>query len=209
MSKPSFDLETSIAGRVCGLDEVGRGPLAGPVVAAAVYIPEALYTLPLVSEIRDSKKLSEKKLEQLYSFITKHFSYAVCEVDAEEIDKINILQASLLAMQRSAEQMDVAIDHALVDGNRCPKNLSCPSTPVIKGDSVSISIGAASIVAKVTRDRLMKRLDEAYPYYGWSRNVGYPTREHLAAIDQYGLTPYHRKSFAPVRRFLESGSTAR
>lgn len=205
MSRPSFDLEHSIDGSVCGLDEVGRGPLAGPVVAACVFIPEEAYELEFVPEIRDSKKLSEKKLLRLHDLIAEHFHFSVCELSPKKIDEINILQASLLAMKTSLQKLDKPMDHALVDGNRCPADLPCASTPVIKGDGISVSIAAASIMAKVTRDRIMQQLAETHPHYGWERNVGYPTKEHLEAIDAHGITPHHRRSFGPVKNFLEFG----
>lgn len=194
---------------MCGLDEVGRGPLAGPVVAACVYIPAEKRGLKFVSEIRDSKKLLPQKLEVLFDFISEHFVFAVTEISPQIIDKINILQASLLAMKKSHEQIKTAaITHALVDGNKCPA-LSCPATAVIKGDGRSVSIAAASIIAKVTRDRLMEKLAEEHPYYGWERNVGYPTAEHMNAIDRHGITDHHRRTFAPVRNFIEFGSVQR
>ena len=204
--KPSLELEQSIEGPVCGLDEVGRGPLAGPVVAACVYIPEDAYALPFVPDIRDSKKLSHKKLEELYALITAHFDWAVAERSPQEIDEMNILQASLAAMAQSLEQIDITFAHALVDGNKLPQ-MPCPATPIVKGDSKSVSIAAASIVAKVTRDRMMRQLHKAHPHYGWNTNVGYPSKAHLEGIDAHGITPHHRKSFAPVRNFIEHGST--
>lgn len=204
--RPSFELENSFEGPVCGLDEVGRGPLAGPVVAACVYIPQDLYALPFISEIRDSKALSDKVLENLYRAIITHFIWAVAEKSPEEIDEINILQASLSAMADALQDTGQAYEHALVDGNKLPQ-LPCPATAVVKGDSKSVSIAAASIVAKVTRDRLMRRLHEEYPHYGWNTNVGYPSKAHLQGIDVHGITKYHRKSFGPVKNFLEFGST--
>lgn len=203
---PDFSLELSIDGTVCGLDEVGRGPLAGPVVAACVYVPEDCYNLPFIAGIKDSKKLSKAKLAELYQLITAHFSYTIEEIAPQEIDEINILQASLKAMRTSLESLDVRISHALVDGNRCPADMPCPATPVIKGDSVSTSIAAASIVAKVHRDRIMSELAQKHPHYGWESNAGYPSPQHLAAIDAHGITEHHRKSFAPVRNFIEFGS---
>lgn len=201
---PDFSYEDQHNGAVCGLDEVGRGPLAGAVVAACVVIPRALRHLDFISEIRDSKKLSFKKLEYLYDKITEHFPYAISEISPQEIDDINILQASLKAMKTAYETVG-GIDHALVDGNKLP-NLPCSATAIVKGDSKSVSIAAASIVAKVHRDRLMTRLAVEYPYYGWERNVGYPTASHLAAIEKYGITRHHRKTFSPIRNFIESRS---
>lgn len=207
---PDFSIENQVEGMSCGVDEVGRGPLAGAVVAACVLIPPDLRTLPFVSEIRDSKKLSFAKLEKLYDAITEHFPYAIAEISPQEIDEINILQASLKAMREcvlslchpsATSQNDSFM--ALIDGNKIPKDLPCPATAVVKGDAKSVSIAAASIVAKVHRDRLMTRLAVEYPHYGWERNVGYPTAEHLAAIERHGITPHHRRSFAPVRRYLQ------
>ncbi len=203
---PDFELEQSFDGPVCGLDEVGRGPLAGPVTAACVYIPEDAYTLPFVSDIRDSKKLSYKKLEELYALITEHFEWAVAEKSPEQIDAINILQASLQSMSDALNMMSTSFVHALVDGNKLP-DLPCSATAVVKGDGKSVSIAAASIVAKVTRDRLMRQLHEQHPHYGWNTNVGYPSKVHLEGIDTHGITKHHRKSFAPVRNFIEHGST--
>lgn len=194
-------------GPVCGLDEVGRGPLAGPVVAACVYIPPERRDLDFVAKITDSKKLSETRLEELYGLIAENFDFGVAEVSVEEIDTINILQASLLAMQRAFSMISVPA-HALVDGNLCPK-LPCPATPVIKGDSRSVSIAAASILAKVHRDRLMVRLASEHPHYGWERNAGYPSPEHLRAIDAHGITAHHRKTYAPIRNYIAYGRTTR
>lgn len=203
---PDFSLEQSIAGKVCGLDEVGRGPLAGPVVAACVYVPEECYGLPFIAEIEDSKKLSKKKLTELYDLIAEHFTFSIQETSPEKIDEINILQASLAAMSQSLEALGMQMNHALVDGNRLPANLSCAATPVVKGDNISTSIAAASIMAKVHRDRLMQKLAEEHPHYGWESNAGYPSPQHLAGIEAHGITAHHRKSFAPVRNFIEFGS---
>lgn len=200
--RPDFFYEDLHDGPVCGLDEVGRGPLAGPVVAACVHIPYALRNLEFVPDIRDSKTLSKQKLEYLYACITQNFIWSVAEVGPREIDAINILQASLKAMAMAMQQSGQTYAHALVDGNRLP-NLPCPPTAIVKGDSHSVSIAAASIIAKVTRDRLMGALHLEFPVYGWDRNVGYPTHEHLESIARYGITPHHRRSFGPVRTYLE------
>lgn len=197
-----FSLEDQCDGIVCGLDEVGRGPLAGPVVAACVVIPKDKRMLDFISEIQDSKKLSLKKREELYDKITTHFPYAISEITPEEIDDINILQASLKAMKTAHDTLD-NIEYALVDGNKAPQ-LSSQTTTVVKGDSKSKTIAAASIIAKVHRDRIMLALSKKYPHYGWSSNSGYPTKQHRAAIQEHGITPHHRKSFAPVRDFIES-----
>lgn len=197
-----FSLEDQCDGIVCGLDEVGRGPLAGPVVAACVIIPKDKRMLDFISEIQDSKKLSAKKREELYDKITTHFPYAIAEITPEEIDNINILQASLKAMKTAHDTLD-NIEYALVDGNKAPP-LSSQTMTVVKGDSKSKTIAAAAIIAKVHRDRIMLALSKQYPHYGWSNNSGYPTKQHRAAIQEHGITPHHRKSFAPVRNFIES-----
>lgn len=203
--QPDFSYEDRYEGPVCGLDEVGRGPLAGPVVAACVHIPHAQRRLEFVSHIRDSKKLSPQKLEMLYASITEHFVWAVAEVSPQEIDRINILQASLKAMALAMQASEKTYAHALVDGNKLPV-LPCPASAIIKGDSHSVSIAAASIVAKVTRDRMMHALHLEYPYYGWDRNAGYPVKAHLQAIERYGITPQHRRSYAPVQRYIRLAS---
>ena len=196
---PDFQLENSISGNVCGLDEVGRGPLAGPVVAACVFIEDR--TLSFLGDVNDSKKLSEKKREALYDQIVAECSYGVGSCSVEEIDEMNILQASLLAMARAYEAMGVVCDHALIDGNKAAP-LPCDMTTVIKGDSVSTCIAAASIVAKVTRDRLMEVLDSECPGYGWASNSGYGSKQHREAIHELGITPHHRKTFSPVKDIL-------
>lgn len=187
---------------MCGLDEAGRGPLAGPVVAACVYIPEEVRKEKFWGQVNDSKKLTEKKRAALYDLIVAHTHYGIAQSSVAEIDEINILQASLLAMSRSldlmAKDFNSVPDMALVDGNRKPK-LPCRIQTVVKGDGISLSIAAASILAKVTRDRIMKKLCQEFPVYGWSRNAGYGTAEHLRAINDYGVTDHHRQSFAPVR----------
>lgn len=186
---------------IAGVDEVGRGPLAGPVVAAAVILhadlPDAL-----LHGINDSKALSLEKREKLFPLIQQHAVFAIAESSVAEIDSINILQASLLAMQRAVAALGAACDLALIDGNKAPK-LSCPALTIVKGDAKSLSIAAASILAKVTRDRLMCDLHREYPHYGWDGNAGYPTPQHLAGLQSHGVTPHHRTSFAPVRKILE------
>ncbi len=197
-----FSLEDKYEGIVCGLDEVGRGPLSGPVVAACVIIPAKKRTLSFVSEITDSKKISAKKRNELYDYIVTHFPYAISEISPREIDDINILQASLKAMKEAHDKLG-NIDHALVDGNKAPA-LSSNTITVVKGDSKSKTIAAASIIAKVHRDRVMLELSKKHPHYGWESNSGYPTKQHREAIETHGITPHHRKSFAPVKRFIES-----
>ena len=183
---------------VAGVDEVGRGPLAGDVVAAAVILdPENT-----IDGLNDSKKLSEKKREQLYEEITeKALAWAVGRASPAEIDQINILQASLVAMQRAVNTLTKRPRHVLVDGNRCP-DLMMPATAIVKGDSLVTVISAASIIAKVTRDRELVALDAEYPGYGFAKHKGYPTKEHMAALLQNGPCPAHRKSYAPVKKYL-------
>lgn len=179
---------------VAGLDEVGRGPLAGPVVAAAVVLD--LRRIP--DGLADSKALSAERREELFALIVRSAQVGVATVSAGEIDRINIRQASLLAMCRALDALPCVPDVALVDGNDAP-DLRCPAHTIIKGDALVPSIAAASIVAKVMRDRMMKRVDELFPAYGFATNVGYSTATHLAALARTGPCPYHRRSFAPVR----------
>ncbi|MCC6598264.1 MAG: ribonuclease HII [Alphaproteobacteria bacterium] len=199
---PDFCLEDGFNGPVCGLDEVGRGPLAGPVVAACVHIPEDSRTLPFVPRIRDSKKLSTIKLGELNTLIRQHCLWSIAEIGPEEIDEINILQASLKAMRLACAGAGQTFAHALVDGNRTPHALPCPASAIIGGDARSISIAAASIIAKAHRDALMRELHAQHPYYGWDRNAGYPTAEHREAIMRHGITRHHRRSFGPVRGYI-------
>lgn len=186
-------------GLVCGVDEAGRGPLAGPVVAAAVILDPAQ---PIIG-LNDSKKLSAKRRETLALEIrAKALAWAVAEASVEEIDRINILQASLLAMQRAVAALGIAPRHALIDGNRCPK-LSCSAEAIIGGDGKIMSIAAASILAKTVRDASMLELHRSYPQYGFDRHMGYPTVAHLQALHAHGVSPVHRQSYAPVARCLE------
>jgi ribonuclease HII len=185
-------------GLVCGIDEAGRGPLAGPVVAAAVILDPA----NPIAGLNDSKKLSAKRRELLAVEIrAKALAWAVAEASVEEIDRINILQASLLAMQRAVEGLGMLPSHALVDGNRCPK-LACTSEAIIGGDGKVASIAAASILAKTVRDAGMLELHATYPEYGFDRHMGYPTAVHLKALREHGVTPIHRRSYAPVAQLL-------
>lgn len=207
IDKPSFTIENTNKGLVCGIDEVGRGPLAGPVLAACVHIPDTFKDNSIWDTVRDSKKLSVKKRETLFIQIRELSSYGIGMATHSEIDNINIHQATLLAMKRAYESMikhsDIKVDMALIDGKFTP-GLDCEMQAIIKGDTVSISIAAASILAKVTRDRIMNRLDNEHPFYGWSRNSGYGTAEHIAALQSHGASPYHRQTFAPVKRVLEN-----
>ncbi len=206
---PDFSRETRLgAGRgriVVGVDEAGRGPWAGPVVAAAVWLEPAALPASLLAELDDSKRLTAAVRERLCRRIT-----AACpegaraglgEASVDEIDRLNILQASLLAMARAVAALGLAPDAALVDGNRPPR-LPCPVETVVKGDGLSLSIAAASILAKVTRDRQMAVLAQRYPGYGWERNQGYGTAEHRAALTRLGVTDEHRRSFRPIREAL-------
>ena len=195
-------------GLVCGLDEVGRAPVAGPVVAACVYIPKEKLKADIWSEVNDSKLLSAAKRESMFDEIRSNCAWAISEACNDEIEDINIVQASFLSMQRAFDAMrahfNVRIDGALVDGHIAPK-FPCKVQPIVKGDTRSVSIAAASIIAKVYRDRKMKQLAEEHPHYGWERNAGYPTRQHLDGIQKHGLTIFHRKTFDPVRNYLDFG----
>lgn len=185
-------------GLVCGVDEAGRGPLAGPVVAAAVILDRACP----VEGLNDSKKLSAGRRELLASRIrATALAWAVAEASVEEIDRINILQATLLAMQRAVESLVTQPSHALIDGNRCPK-LSCPTQAIVRGDATYAPIAAASILAKTFRDSGMLELHRAYPQYGFDRHMGYPTAAHLAALREHGVCAAHRRSYAPVAKLL-------
>ncbi len=176
---------------VCGVDEAGRGPLCGPVVAAAVILPRAA----VIEGLDDSKKLTEKKREKLFDIINEvAVAYAIAEASPEEIDEINILNASMLAMRRAVEALPVKADFALIDGN-CSRGFEIPTETVVKGDAKSYSIAAASILAKVTRDRGCIELDEKYPEYGIKKHKGYPTKDHMDAVRKYGPSPIHRKTF--------------
>lgn len=199
MKDPDLSLELLEKGIVAGFDEVGRGPFAGPVMAAAVILDQN--NIP--DGIRDSKKLPKAKREILFDQILATADVGIGEASPEEIDRNNILQATFLAMRRALGNLKQRPDRALVDGNRDPI-LGLPTQLVIKGDSISLSIAAASIVAKVTRDRKMCHLAKQFPHYGWERNAGYGTPEHRKGLSLFGVTPQHRRSFAPIRKLLES-----
>ena len=191
-----------ISGYVAGVDEAGRGPLAGPVIAAAVIF--AKKRIP--KGLDDSKKLSARRREKLYARIYElAIAVGVGEASVDEIDLVNIRQATHLAMARAVRALDPAAAFALVDGNDAPA-LPCPCETIIGGDGRSVSIAAASIVAKVTRDRLMVALHETHPEYGWVANKGYGTEEHLLALKRHGATPHHRRSFAPIHNILYGGN---
>lgn len=177
---------------VCGVDEAGRGPLAGPVCAAAVILPENCD----IEGLNDSKKLSEKKREALFDVIKeKAVSYCIAYGTLEEIEEFNILEATFIAMNRAIDGLNIPADFAVIDGNRVPKNIKIPCETVVKGDSVSSSVAAASVLAKVTRDRLMLEIDEKYPQYNFKKHKGYGTKEHTDLILEYGPCPVHRMSF--------------
>jgi len=199
---PDFSYEQSAladgASLVAGVDEVGRGPLAGPVVAAAVRLDPDNFPAGL----DDSKKLSSARRVALARTLHVHADVAIAQASVEEIDQINILHASMLAMERAVAGLAEPADHILVDGNRVPAGLVGRATAVVKGDARSLSIAAASIVAKVWRDELMVDLAQQHPGYGWEHNAGYPTKMHLLALQNLGATPHHRRSFKPVHNIL-------
>lgn len=198
--RPDFSHETALGGlRVAGVDEVGRGPLAGPVTAAAVILDPAR----IPDGIDDSKRLSERTRDRLAAEIrATALAFAIAHASVEEIDTLNILEASHLAMRRALDALLPAASHALIDGNRLPKGLTIPAQTLVKGDAHSLSIAAASILAKVERDAIMRELAIANPGYGWEKNMGYPSPGHLVALQQHGVSPHHRRSFAPVRKML-------
>jgi ribonuclease HII len=193
MSKYENNLYCQGVHTIAGIDEVGRGPLAGPVVAAAVILPEGFKLLGL----NDSKKLTEKMKEEFFEIINKEaVSIGLGIISANKIDEVNIYEATKLAMIKAINQLSVRPEHLLIDAMKLP--IDIPQTSIIKGDSASISIAASSIVAKVTRDRLMKRLADIYPQYGFEKHMGYGTKEHINALEEFGSTKEHRQSFAPV-----------
>lgn len=176
---------------VCGVDEAGRGPLAGPVCAAAVILPEGV----IIDDVNDSKKLSEKKRESLFDVIREQaLSYSIAYATVDEIEEINILNATMLAMRRAIDGLDIKADYAMIDGNKIPP-LDIDAECIVKGDAKSMSIACASILAKVSRDRLLYKYAEEYPMYGFDKHKGYGTKVHREAILKYGPCPYHRKSF--------------
>ena len=192
---PSFEYENAAYDRgyvaVCGCDEAGRGPLCGPVVAAAVILPRD----EIIEGLNDSKKLTEKRREALFDVIRdRAVAYAIAEASPAEIDEINILNASMLAMRRAVEALSVKADYALIDGN-CSRGFEIATETVVKGDAKSASIAAASILAKVTRDRQCAELDRLYPEYGIAKHKGYPTKDHMDAVREHGPSPIHRRSF--------------
>ncbi|MBQ7056008.1 MAG: ribonuclease HII [Alphaproteobacteria bacterium] len=198
---PDFSLEISTGyDLVAGVDEAGRGPLCGPVVAAAVVFLSRDIEIPVV--IRDSKQMTAKQRAQAYDWIVKNTAWAVAECSPSEIDELNILWASMLAMKRAVEKLGLKPQYCLIDGNRLPKDLV--GKPVVKGDAKSLSIAAASIVAKETRDRIMCDLAQQFPQYNWDKNAGYPTKSHLQAIEKYGINQHYRKSFGPIKERIKN-----
>ena len=201
-SVPDFSIEKESGKKmVAGVDEAGRGPLCGPVVAGAVvFLKYDFDDMPLIT---DSKQMSEKQRDVAYDWITnnKDIVWATAQCSAAEIDELNILQASLTAMARAVNALNIKPEYCLIDGNKMPDTII--GTAVVKGDAKSLSIAAASILAKVTRDRLMHELSKQFPQYGWDKNAGYPTPEHLCAIQKYGVNEHYRKTFKPVKKVLE------
>jgi ribonuclease HII len=195
--EPSYKFDQVYETPIIGVDEVGRGPLAGPVISAAIVLNKE----KIPEGINDSKKLSKKKREVINEELISQHKFAIGIASVEEIDKINILQASLLAMKRAVLNLNIKPQTILVDGNKLP-DLEYNMYPIIKGDSKSISIAAASIIAKVYRDKLMQDLSLQYPGYYWEKNSGYGTKQHLLALNNLGVTPIHRKSFAPIYNML-------
>lgn len=199
---PDFTFESAALARgfsaVVGVDEVGRGPLAGPVTAAAVRLDPAR----IPGGLNDSKALTPARRETLFDAIMEMAEVSVAHASVEEIDSLNILRASHLAMERAVTGLVTNADHALIDGNMIPRALSCSAEAVVKGDARCLSIAAASIIAKVTRDRIMVDLAQQHPGYGWEVNAGYPTPAHLRALLDFGITPHHRRSFKPVHNIL-------
>ena len=200
---PDFAIERRCQGIVCGVDEAGRGPLAGPVVAAAVVLDRRRFRGELRQVLDDSKVLPREMRESCYAALWRQAKCGAVRIgvgaaSAREIDRINILRASLVAMRRAVGVLGFAPDLALVDGNVAPP-LCCAVKTVVKGDALSFSIAAASVIAKVTRDRIMRMLAARYPGYGWETNVGYSTAGHFDGIRRLGVTPHHRRSFEPVR----------
>lgn len=203
---PDFSFENEYTGLVCGIDEAGRGPWVGNVVAGAVVILDRNLSPELLNNLDDSKKLSKSKRERLYTLLREaekcgQVKIGIGEATSAEIDQYNILQATFLAMRRAVENVGLAADMVLIDGNRVPQNFPFPARAIIKGDACSYSISAASIIAKVYRDREMEELAEKYPYYGFEHNAGYGTKDHVEGIKKHGLIPEHRRSYRPIKEF--------
>ena len=200
--RPNLRFENEAQCIVCGVDEVGCAPLAGPVLAAAVILPTKPLPRRLVALINDSKIVPAPKREAVAAALPEYCVISFGEASVEEIDTLNIYHARMLAMRRAIEGLSVVPGLALIDGNAKPKGVTCSIRTVVDGDAKCLSIAAASIIAKVSRDAYMHKLAEEFPGYGWETNVGYPTRDHRNALARLGLTPHHRRSFAPVRNLL-------
>lgn len=204
---PDFSIEKNCGKKiVVGADEAGRGPLCGPVVAGAVFFKK--YDFDDMPLICDSKQMSSKQRDIAYDWIINNpdIIYGVGQCSAKEIDELNILQASLTAMKRAIKEIGISPDYCLIDGNKMPTGLT--GEAVIKGDAKSLSIAAASIIAKVTRDRIMDELAKQYPMYDWNKNAGYPTQQHLQAIDKYGINEHYRKTYKPVKERIEKNANS-
>ena len=199
-TNPDFSIELSHGGIIAGVDEAGRGPLCGPVVAAAVIFPRFDIDIPVV--IRDSKQMTAHQRASAYDWIVQNTVWAVGQCSPAEIDELNILWASMLAMERAVAGLKTKPELCLIDGNRVPKNLRGES--VVHGDAKSLSVAAASIVAKETRDKIMHELAQKYPQYEWDKNAGYPTQSHLHAIEKYGINEHYRRTYGPVRQRIEN-----
>ena len=195
---PDFAFETELGCRVAGVDEVGRGPLAGPVTAAAVVLDPKC----IPDGLNDSKKLTAKRRLELYRQLLDCADVSIAHASVAEIDEVNILRASHLAMERAIAGLQFLPEHVLIDGNMIPRGLQLPATTLVKGDSRSISISAASIVAKVCRDCVLVDLAQQHPGYGWETNMGYGSKKHMEALQKLGVTPHHRRSFKPVHNML-------
>ena len=204
---PDFSFEAVLLGagalRIAGVDEVGRGPLAGPVTAAAVVLDPSR----IPSGLNDSKVLTAIRREALFDQIMDAAQVSVAHASVEEIDRLNILYASHLAMERAVAGLKPAPERLLIDGNLIPAGLAIKAQAIVKGDARSLSISAASIVAKVTRDRIMVGLAQQHPGYGWETNAGYPSKSHISALQNLGVTPHHRRSFRPVHNILYQGKS--
>ena len=199
---PDFSVEALLGGQVAGIDEAGRGPWAGPVVAAAVILDPPRMPAELIAGLDDSKKLRKPVREMLYDHIRASAAHGIGLASVEEIDEMNILQAAMLAMRRAFERLPKVPQYAIVDGNRDP-GLGVPTRCLVGGDASSLSIAAASILAKVTRDRIMEGLAREFPGYEWEKNAGYGTKRHQQGLAENGVTPHHRRTFAPIAKILK------
>ena len=209
---PDWNEESKYQGLIAGVDEAGRGPWAGPVVAATVVFYTRNINPTLINSLNDSKKLSAKKREELYELLKQEaqngkLNYGIGEASAQEIDDMNILQATFLAMRRAVGKLPKLPDMAIIDGNRLPKTFPCPCKTLIKGDATSYSVAAASIMAKVYRDRLMTELAQKYPFYGFEKNAGYGTKAHIEGLKKYGITPEHRQSYRPIAKIISHSAS--